>query len=82
MAMCGRCTVQDACRTYARAHESYGIWAGENEADRKKIRKELGIPQPPLLGYYNPIGPVSVYINRERSNKRMKDMKWRRANQL
>jgi hypothetical protein len=78
MAMCDRCVVREACLEYALEHESYGIWGGANEKDRKKIRKERGIPQPPLLGYYNPLFPVNVKITNARSAQRMREMRYRR----
>lgn len=82
MAMCGRCVVREACLWYGVRHESYGIWGGLNEDDRKLVRKASNISTPPLLGYEKPLQAVSVYINRERSAKRMREMKWRRAKQL
>ena len=81
-AMCQRCVVREACLWYGVRHESYGIWGGLNEDDRKLVRKASGILVPPLLGYEKPLQVVSVYLNRERSSKRMKEMKWRRAEQL
>lgn len=39
---CGRCPVLEACREYGIAHESFGMWGGLTEADRKVIRRERG----------------------------------------
>lgn len=44
--LCGECPVQEQCREYAVANESYGIWAGMTEEQRYKERRVLGLPEP------------------------------------
>lgn len=42
-AICGECPVIDPCRDWALHHESLGFWGGTTEAERRRIRRELGI---------------------------------------
>lgn len=32
--LCANCTVNEACKSYARNSREYGYWGGENEEDR------------------------------------------------
>lgn len=41
--ICGNCTVQKECLEYALRNDVTGIWGGTNHADRKRLRKKLGI---------------------------------------
>ena len=38
---CARCTVLPACRTWALAHEVYGIWRGLTEHERARLRRTV-----------------------------------------
>lgn len=38
-AICARCPVLPACRTWALAHEAYGIWGGLTEQERARRRR-------------------------------------------
>ena len=38
-AICDRCPVLPACRTWALAHEAYGIWGGLTEHERARLRR-------------------------------------------
>ena len=42
-AICAECPVIEPCRDWALHHESLGFWGGTTEAERKRIRRELGI---------------------------------------
>ena len=81
MEMCNRCAVSDACWEYSLKNERYGIWSGRNGEDREQYRKAHNIPTPPLLGYERIIYPVNVKITNAKSAQRMRDMKWRKAEQ-
>lgn len=41
-AKCDRCPVAEACREWAIAHESFGIWGGTEPAERARIRESRG----------------------------------------
>lgn len=55
--ICATCPVKDECLQYALRHESFGIWGGKTERERKRIRRDLNInliPREPiniLLGF-------------------------------
>ena len=40
---CHRCPVREACLKHALKYEEYGYWGGKTPAERKRMRKELGI---------------------------------------
>ena len=42
-AICGECPVIEPCRDWALHHEGLGFWGGTSEAERRRIRRELGI---------------------------------------
>ena len=41
--ICSTCTSADKCLDYALHNDVQGIWAGTNEYERKKIRRDRGI---------------------------------------
>ena len=41
-AKCGRCPAMNACREWAVAHESWGLWGGTTAGERQAIRDERG----------------------------------------
>ena len=41
-AICARCPVLPACRTWALGHEAYGIWGGLTEHERARHRVTAG----------------------------------------
>jgi hypothetical protein len=51
--ICKRCTLKVPCLVYAlENNEPFGIWGGESERGRQRMRKELGIKakrRPPVL---------------------------------
>ena len=40
-AISARCPVLPACRTWALAHEAYGIWGGLTERERAHLRRTI-----------------------------------------
>lgn len=43
-AICGRCDARSDCLLYAlTAGETFGIWGGTTESERRKLRKEAGL---------------------------------------
>lgn len=44
MAICAKCSVIDACRSYALEWELHGIWGGMTESERKTYRLQHNIP--------------------------------------
>ena len=40
---CHGCTVREECLNHALKYEEYGYWGGKTPAERKTIRKQLGI---------------------------------------
>ena len=46
--ICGACRVQEECLTYALRNDVTGIWGGTNHADRKRLRKKLGLKAEPV----------------------------------
>ena len=43
-AVCRSCTVQAACRDFARIHHEYGLWGGESEDERHSAGFRLIAP--------------------------------------
>ena len=43
-AVCGSCSVQVACRDFARTHHEYGFWGGESEDQRHQAGFRLIAP--------------------------------------
>jgi hypothetical protein len=41
--ICTDCKKQEQCLSYALHHESYGIWGGTTESERKVLRKKYNI---------------------------------------
>ena len=41
--LCSQCNSSDKCLEYALHNDVQGIWAGTNEYERKKIRRQRGI---------------------------------------
>jgi hypothetical protein len=46
--ICGACAVRNDCLDYALRHDVSGVWGGMNHAERKRLRKELGIKAEPV----------------------------------
>ena len=46
--MCMSCEIVDACRTWGLHHESFGLWGGLTEQDRRSLRARLNIVLEPL----------------------------------
>lgn len=56
-AVCQTCPCLDACLEWAIANESFGVWGGTTERERRRIRKQRGINRnidrpPPEHGTY------------------------------
>ena len=56
-AVCDGCPCLDPCLEWAIVNESYGIWGGTTEVERRRIRKQRGINRnidrpPPEHGTY------------------------------
>lgn len=47
-ALCKQCPDFDVCLDWALAHEEQGIWAGTTNAERNRMRKQLGITFIPI----------------------------------
>jgi WhiB family redox-sensing transcriptional regulator len=44
MAVCGRCAVREACLD-THISEKFGVWGGTTERERRRLRRERGIPE-------------------------------------
>ena len=53
--ICTECDKQNACLSYALYHESFGIWGGTTESERKVLRKKHNIS----LVIREPFSPVA-----------------------
>lgn len=45
--VCNGCPFLDECRTYALAHEAYGVWGGTTGYERQGLRKVLRLTVTP-----------------------------------
>ncbi len=43
IAVCAGCPCLNACLEWAIAHESFGIWGGTTERERRRIRSQRGV---------------------------------------
>ena len=46
--LCGECVVKDKCLDYALRNDVEGVWGGTSHAERKRMRKELGLKAEPV----------------------------------
>lgn len=42
-AICSTCKVREECLAWAICHEKFGVWGGTSEAQRRNLRRELGV---------------------------------------
>lgn len=51
--VCGSCAIQAECFEWALRHESYGIWGGSTDQERRLVRKQRNIvvstPEVPVI---------------------------------
>jgi len=52
-AICTPCPMREECRDYALRVSVQGIWGGTTEADRRRLRRELGIIPVALVRTYD-----------------------------
>lgn len=43
--VCADCPARLACRDHARRHRELGVWGGENDAQRRRARRERRAPE-------------------------------------
>jgi WhiB family redox-sensing transcriptional regulator len=46
--LCDGCVVKDKCLDYALRNDVEGVWGGTSHAERKRMRKELGLKAEPV----------------------------------